>query len=156
MYKRRTPGAKRDPIKQWALPDKVFFAAGACHILAYAFLERYPDSGFQPKWIRPSAGHTGNHIVLVRNGLVFDYHGFSEWPRYWAHTIRRANQWWPGWSADIVSIRTQALVSRRHAREYEGLWMKGPHESLSDPLVRACARRYLRRFPGPPFTARAE
>jgi hypothetical protein len=35
MYKRRTPGAKRDPEKQWALPDRVFFAAGACHILAH-------------------------------------------------------------------------------------------------------------------------
>src|SRR5215831_15928488 len=27
MYKRRTVGAKRDPVKQWALPDSVFFAA---------------------------------------------------------------------------------------------------------------------------------
>ena len=27
MYKRRTPGSKRDPVKQWALPDRVFFAA---------------------------------------------------------------------------------------------------------------------------------
>jgi hypothetical protein len=42
MHKRRTPGAKRDPAKRWAFPDRVFFAAGACHMLAYAFLERYP------------------------------------------------------------------------------------------------------------------
>ena len=59
--------------------------------------------------------HTGNHIVLVRNELVFDSHGFSEWSREWAHTRRRANRWWPGWSADIVSIRRDALVSRRQA-----------------------------------------
>ena len=148
MYKRRTPGAKRDPVKQWALPDRVFFAAGACHILAYGFLELYPDSGFEPKWIRPAPGHTGNHIVLVRNELVFDYHGFSEWTRYWAHTMRRANQWWPGWSADLVPLRKEALVSRRHARDYEGLWMKEPQEFLFDPLARA--RRYLRRFPESP------
>jgi hypothetical protein len=37
------------------------------------------------------------------------------------HTLRHANQWWPGWSADIVSIRKEALVSRGQAREYEGL-----------------------------------
>jgi hypothetical protein len=118
MYKRRTPGAKRDPIKQWALPDGVFFAAGACHMLAFAFLERYPHSGFEAKWIRPAPGHTGNHIVVVRDdGCVFDYHGFSEWSRYWTHAVRRANQWWPGWSAAVVSIRTDALVSRRRARE---------------------------------------
>ena len=155
MYKRRTTGAKRDPVKQWALPDRVFFAAGACHMLAYAFLEIYPAAGFEPIWIRPGVGHTGNHIALVRNELVFDYHGFSVWSRYWAHTLRRARQWWPGWSADIVSIRRDALVSRRKAREYEGLWMKEPQEFLFDPLMRA--RRYLQRFPAPPVvSARAE
>jgi hypothetical protein len=148
MYKRRTQGAKRDPIKQWALPDRVFFAAGACHMLAYAFLDLYPASAFEPIWIRPASGHTGNHIVLVRNELVFDYHGFSVWSRYWAHTTRRANQSWPGWSADIVSIRQEALVSRRLARTYEGLWMKEPQEFLGDPLTRA--RRYLQRSPAPP------
>ena len=147
MYKRRTPGAKRDPIRQWALPDKVFFAAGACHILAYAFLDRYPQGGFEPFWIRPIAGHTGNHIILMRKDQVFDYHGFSEWPRYWAHTIRRARQWWPGWSADLVNISKEALVSRHCASDYRGLWMKEPQEFLFDPLVRA--QLYLQKFAVP-------
>ena len=147
MCKRRTSGAKRNPAKQWKLPDKVFFAAGACHMLAYEFLDRYPKSGFEAFWIRPIAGHTGNHIIVMRNDTVFDYHGFSEWPRYWAHTLRRANQWWPGWSADLVSIHKEALVSRQCAREYQGLWMKEPQEFLFDPLVRA--RRYLQKFPAP-------
>ena len=93
-------------------------------MLAYSFLERYPDSGFEAKWIRPAAGYTGNHIVVVRDECVFDYHGFSDWSRYWTHTAHRANQWWPGWSADVVNIHMAALVSRRCAREYEGLWMK--------------------------------
>jgi hypothetical protein len=149
MYKRRTAGAKRDPRIQWALPDRVFFAAGACHMLAYTFLERYPHSGFEAQWIRPAPGHTGNHIVVLReDGCVFDYHGFSNWARYWTHAVRRANQWWPGWSADIVRIRTDALISRRRAREYEGLWMKEPQEFLFDPLARA--RRYLQKCPAPP------
>jgi len=46
-----------------------------------------------------------------------------------------------------VSIQMDALVSRRHAREYKGLWMKEPHEFLFDPLARA--RRYLKKFPTP-------
>jgi hypothetical protein len=94
-------------------------------------------------WIRPTSGHTGNHIVVVRG--VFDYHGSSNWSRYWTHTVRHANQWWPGWSADVVHIRAEALVSRRRAREYEGLWMKEPPEFLFDPLARA--GRYLQKFP---------
>lgn len=154
MYKRRTPGAKRDPAKQWALPDRVFFAAGACHVLAYAFLERYPHSGFEAKWIRPAPGHTGNHIVVVRDdGCVFDYHGYSDWSQYWTHAVCRANRWWPGWSADVVNIRMDALVSRRRSREYEGLVMKEPQEFLFDPLARA--RRYVQTFSAPPRVSAA-
>jgi hypothetical protein len=147
MYKRRTSGSKRDPVKQWALPDRVLFAAGACHILAYAFLDTYPWSGFEPFWIRPAGGHTGNHIVVVRGEVVFDYHGYSDWSAYWAHTRRRATQWWPGWDADIVAIRREALVSNAHARDYDGLRMREPKHYLFDPLPRA--RTYLRRFPTP-------
>jgi hypothetical protein len=147
MYKRRTPGSKRDPVKQWALPDKVFFAAGACHILAYAFLEAYPQSGFQPLWIRPIPGHTGNHIVVVRGAVVFDYHGYSNWPTHWAHTKRRANQFWAGWDADIVAVHREALVSNAEAQMYAGLLMKEPSHYLFDPLPRA--RKYLQRFPAP-------
>jgi hypothetical protein len=147
MYKRRTPGSKHDPVRQWALPDRVFFAAGACHILAHAFLDAYPGSGFKPVWIRPAAGHTGNHIVVVCGESVFDYHGYSHWSAYWAHTRRRANHRWPGWEPDIVAVRPEALVSNAHARDYDGLRMKEPTHYLFDPLPRA--RKYLQRFPPP-------
>ena len=41
MYVPRTRGySKKDPQMRWALPDRVFFACGACHILAYAFMAR--------------------------------------------------------------------------------------------------------------------
>src|SRR6266852_3184661 len=53
---------KNDPVRRWALPDRVFFACGACHILAFAFLEKHPHSRFRPVWIKPLNGHTGNHI----------------------------------------------------------------------------------------------
>ena len=145
MYRRRTPGSKRDPVKQWALPDRVFFAAGACHILAYAFLDANPSAGFTAHWIRPAAGHTGNHIVALREDVVFDYHGYACWPAYWRHTSRRADQLWPGWSATLVPICREALISNVSARGYDGLHMKEPKDYLFDPLPRA--RRYLERFP---------
>ncbi len=34
-------GVKRDPVRRWHLPDCVFFACRACHILTYAFLQKY-------------------------------------------------------------------------------------------------------------------
>jgi|SRR5215469_11382651 len=151
MYKLRTPGSKRDLLKQWRLPDRVFFAAGACHILAYAFIELYPASGFRAFWIRPAPEHTGNHIVVMRDALLFDYHGYSQWDSFWAHTKGRANQWWPGWNAEVVPIDTVALISHAHARAYVGLCMKEPGDYLIDPLPRA--RAYLQRFPAPPLAA---
>lgn len=66
---------KRDPARRWAQPDRRFFACGACHMLAHAFLEMYPDQGFEPFWIRPAAGFTGNHSFIARAGVAFDYHG---------------------------------------------------------------------------------
>ena len=45
---------KRDPVLRWNLPDRIFFACGACHILAHAFLEKYGDPAFKALWIRPA------------------------------------------------------------------------------------------------------
>jgi hypothetical protein len=40
MYRMRTNLPKRHLERRWGLPERVFFACGACQILAYAFLER--------------------------------------------------------------------------------------------------------------------
>ena len=53
------PGIKGNAVRQWSLPDRVFFASGACHILAYAFLNAYPNCSFAPIWIKPARGFTG-------------------------------------------------------------------------------------------------
>ena len=65
MYQPRTPGfTKRDPVKRWAVPDRVFFACGSCHILAHAFLERYGTPEHEVTWIKPAAGYWGNHVFV--------------------------------------------------------------------------------------------
>ena len=43
---RRTPAERADQMLSWNRDDVRFFAAGACHILAFAFLEVYPKAGF--------------------------------------------------------------------------------------------------------------
>jgi hypothetical protein len=62
---------------RWALPDRVFFACGACHILAYAFLQRWGGPSMQAVWIKPAPGHIGNHVFINGGEWVFDYHGYS-------------------------------------------------------------------------------
>jgi hypothetical protein len=148
MYMRRTKGAKRDLVAQWALPDRVFFACGACHILTAAFLKTHARHRFSPIWIRPAGGHHGHHIVAVRDdGLAFDYHGYSDWPLLFAHMTRRARQWSPGWEATLVPLAEAVLLSGERSRVYDGLWLKGPHEFLFDPLPRA--HMFIGRFGDP-------
>ncbi len=78
VYIRRTPGARDDQLLRWNLPDRVFFAAGACHILAFAFLERFPASGAKAVWIKPLEDTPTNHIVILKGDCAFDFHGFSK------------------------------------------------------------------------------
>lgn len=146
MY-RVPPGTKGDPVKRWALTERIFFACGACHILAFAFLERYPESGFAPIWIRPAKDFTGSHIVVVRGDRAFDYHGYSRRFALLEHTQRKATRWWPGWSADLVPLPAAVLVSEIRSRYYDRLWLREPKQFLHDALPRA--RAYLDRFPPP-------
>ena len=57
-----------------SLPDRVFFAYGACRILAYAFLEKFGDHSLA-LWLKPAASFTGNHIFIASTDWIFDYHG---------------------------------------------------------------------------------
>jgi hypothetical protein len=68
---------KNDPGLRWNRPDRHFFANGACQVLAFTFLERYPDMGFHARWIKPAAGFTGNHIYVTNGDSAFDYHGLT-------------------------------------------------------------------------------
>ena len=143
------PGSvKRDPARRWRLPDRVFFAAGACHILVWAFLDRYPDRGFRAVWVRPVAGFTGNHIVAVRGDLAFDYHGWSDWPTLMAHMAAKAGRWWPGWDYTLVDLPADVLVSEAKSLTYDGLHLRETGQFLHDALPRA--RAFLDRFPALP------
>lgn len=141
------PGIKQDQVRRWDLPERVFFARGACHVLAYAFLDAYRQAGFRAIWIKPAPGHTGNHIVIVRDDLAFDYHGYSSWTRLLAHTHAKANRWWPGWRAELVPLPMDVLISEAKSRAIEGLWLREPRQFLHDAMPRA--RDFLRRFPDP-------
>ncbi len=143
--------SKRDLSARWALPDRVFFACGACHILADAFLRAYPRAGFVPIWIRPRPGYTGNHIVLVRRDIAFDYHGYGRWDALLAHMTRKARRWWPGWAADLVELPRVVIGCEPRSREIPGLRLRESRQFLHDAAPRA--DRFLARFPPPPTGA---
>ncbi|MEX2407798.1 MAG: hypothetical protein WD489_01695, partial [Rhodovibrionaceae bacterium] len=134
---------KLDARKRWALPDRVFFACGACHILAYAFQERYGAEGRKAIWIKPREGLTGNHIFVASADWAFDYHGYCERQRFLDHYTRRACHYQPGWVAQLEELPFEVLISEAKSLTYQGLWLREPEQFLENALPRA--RRYLER-----------
>ncbi len=142
MYAPRTPNySKRDMKMRWALPDRVFFACGACHILAYSFLTLFPNADAQALWFKPAEGYTGNHIVAAGPDWVFDYHGFSRRETFIAHIFRRAQHYYPGWDAKLIHLPNDVLVSEAKSKTVPGLWLMEPGQFLHDAMPRAQAFR---------------
>ena len=148
MYRMRTDIPKRHLERRWALPERVFFACGACHILAYAFLERYGSAQTKAIWLKPAPGFIGNHIFIATDSWVFDYHGYSAPARYLDHTFRRARHFGPGWNAARVELPRNVLISEPLSKTYDGLWLREPGQFFRDALPRA--RAFLDRFSPPP------
>ena len=138
---------RSDALRHWELPDKIFFACGACHILAYAFLERYDTLSAQALWVRPATGFTGNHIVVAYGDRIFDYHGYSNRGHFIEHTFRKAELWWPGWEADLIPLPSDVLISEAKSRTYDRLWLREPRQFPFDALPRA--RAFVARLPAP-------
>lgn len=128
------PGLKKDPVRRWALPDRIFFGYGACHILAGVFLKK-PVPGFWAEWIVPTEGFAGNHIYVTDGLVAFDFHGYSLRNRLRAHHRSGWSSRQPGWDCcvekvDFDLLDTAALNARK---------MLGPGQYLHDPVERAHA-----------------
>ncbi|PTM40379.1 hypothetical protein [Bosea sp. 124] len=145
---RLKPGIKSNPEKRWNLPERVFFACGACHILAHAFLETYPDRGFRAVWIRPAEGFSGNHVFVSDGCAAFDYHGYRNEAALLAHQWAKGRRWWPEWDATLIPLPQEVLVSEAKSKIYDGLWLREPNQFLHDAMPRA--RAFLARFGPPP------
>ena len=133
MYKLK-PGIKKDPIRRWALPDRIFFGNGACAILAGVFLREAPLSGFYAERIIPGDGFAGNHIYVTDGVVAFDYHGYSVRNRLLLHhTMGWAKQYDEGWNCVLEGV-TFDLLNTRDLNENK---MLGPDQYLHDPISRA-------------------
>ena len=138
-------GVKKDPVRRWALPDRIFFGHGACAILAGVFLRHPPLPGaWHAERIVPHAGHAGNHIFVTDGCVAFDFHGYACRDRLLAHHRRQWSARSPGWDADLEVVDFDLLDTK----ELNARRMLGPDQYLQDPVPRAmrfvAARRHLR------------
>ncbi|QBF31014.1 hypothetical protein [Thalassococcus sp. S3] len=135
MY-RLKPGIKTDPKRRWALPDRIFFGYGACHILAGVYLARPPLDGFYAERIVPKDGFAGNHIFVTDGAVAFDYHGYSARRALLEHHMAGwAAQYDRKWACRIEHV-TFDLLSRSDLNARK---MLGPDQYFSDPVARANA-----------------
>ena len=133
------PRIKQDAQRRWALPDRIFYGHGACHILAGLYLQEFPNSGFEAVWVKPWEGFSGNHIFVTNGQIAFDYYGYSLLDRLVLHHKRVWTSRFEGWGADQVAVEfslldTEALNARN---------MRGPDQYYGDAMERT--QRYLDR-----------
>ncbi len=129
------PGIKQDHVRRWALPDRIFFGHGACHILAGAYLSEPPLPGFHAERIIPRDDVPGGHMYATDGLIAFDYHGYSLRERLLAHHRRSWRQRYPDWECDIERVDFPILDTAELNRRK----MLGPDQYLHDAMPRAKA-----------------
>ncbi|GAB2681289.1 hypothetical protein [Kribbella swartbergensis] len=136
---RRTDAERRDQGLAWNRPDQAFFAAGACHILAWPFLETYPDAGFQIVALRKIGDEHPSHVIATDNHRAFDHAGWTP-----LEELLRTTESFEGTQLERLPI-TEPLHDFCKTHNH-----RPPEAFYSDPRPRA--RTYLNQFP-PPTTS---
>lgn len=126
-------GIKKNPEKRWALPDRIFFGYGACHILAGVFLQRPPLEGFHAERIIPNEGFAGGHMYVTNGIIAFDYHGYSGREQLLEHHRKGWASHNLGWGCAIEGVDFDPLSTA----ELNQRKMLGPDQYLHDPIPRA-------------------
>jgi hypothetical protein len=104
LYFRRTPAEKADPLLSWARNDKAFFAAGACHILAYRFIQLHPHEAFEIIYLKPIIG-SGHHLYVSDGTWAFDYAGWTLESELLAETKKAYTQHYEGWDFERLMMK---------------------------------------------------
>lgn len=134
---RLDPQVKQDPVRRWALSDRIFFGHGACHILAGVYLAAPPLAGFWAERIRPLEGFRGSHFYVTDGSVAFDHRGYLGRARLLSH---HAKGWRsvspPGWAAAVERVEFDLL----DRAAMNAIKHRGPQEYHGDVLARARRR----------------
>lgn len=130
------PGIKRDPVRRWALPDRIFFGFGGCHILAGVYLRRPPLPGFHAERIIPTGDLAGNHVYVTDGEIAYDFHGYSAKRSLLRHhTDAWSDHYGGDWNCTIEQVDFDLLDTRQLNRRK----MLGPDQYQGDAAARARA-----------------
>ncbi|GGO40016.1 hypothetical protein [Deinococcus humi] len=132
----------------YARPDVGFFSAGACHILGFAFLERYPQVGFRLRFIRPAPEFRGSHLYVSNGQLAFDAQGYVDEDELLRQHHDALASLQPGWRADVMDVEVClaefCAINNHHAPESfpEDVWQRAQRHIAQFPALRRETENY--------------
>ncbi|MFF2554908.1 hypothetical protein ACFVUS_28160 [Nocardia sp. NPDC058058] len=133
---RRTPLERFDQHLAWYRHDQWFFAAGACHILAYVFLEQHPGR-FNVFGLWPHLAADPSHVYASDGTWAFDHSGWT--PLTELLEVSRAAEPDADYHSRPIAMDLDELCARH--------WHRSPAEFIQDPRPRA--RAYIAQFRPP-------
>lgn len=141
----RTPEERRNKFKFWERPDRAFFAAGACHILADLFVELHMHEGYKMIFIEPAANFPGTHVFASNGAWAFDHNGWTKEAELLAATEAAYTKKYPGWkyTKHIIEPGLTSLEDFCKANNHRLPW-----QYAQLPWERAY--KYIQQFPETP------
>jgi hypothetical protein len=133
---RRTAAERVDQELAWRRSDQAFFAAGACHILGWTFVEEHPQ--FRVAGLRKVGEEHPSHVIATDGTWAFDHDGWTLEEELLACTA----EYEPDQPWEIIPIPADL------ATFCATMAHRAPHQYYADPRPRA--RAYLERFPSMP------
>jgi len=127
---------KRDPIRRWALSNRIFFGRGACHILSGVYLQRSFLPGAYAERIIPREDRFGGHCYVTDGDILFDYRGYASRERVLKHT---RDAWLKAYDGDWSYHTEPVDFDLLDTVELNRRKMLGPDQYHSDPVARAHA-----------------
>jgi hypothetical protein len=134
---RRTPEERADQMLSWNRDDVRFFGAGACHILAFAFLEAYPEAGFRTVGLWARGREHPMHTYVTDGEWAFDFHGWTPVAELLA--VTRDDEPDADYEQRAIDIDLSSFCRKHRHRDRS--------DYAFDPWERA--KRYLAQFPAP-------
>lgn len=130
---RRTPLERADQRVSWERADRAFFAAGACHVLAWVCRDSWPDRAIGLAAMVLAGEQHPMHVYATWDGWAYDASGWHP-----EEDLLRVNAAFENRPIERVTV-TGGLAgycaAHRHRR---------PEQFWRDPLPRA--RAYLSLF----------
>jgi hypothetical protein len=133
---RRTQIERSDQRVAWKRTDQAFFAAGACHVLAWVCREAFPARSIGIAAVRFESEQQVFHTYATWNGWAFDHSGWNPEPELLA-----VNTDFEGRPLERIEITVGfADFCEQHCHRM-------PNQYWRDSLPRA--REYVARYSAP-------